>query len=70
MITKTYQHTVCFGGFYQWRVFKVVDAGKQVWYIGEPVCHGATKVADTEEELRVKLEEQIEPLNRFLSKTR
>ena len=69
-ITKTYLHTTSVGGFYSFKIYEVVDAGGNVWYIGEPVGHGGTKVADTIEELRAKLELQVEPLNRFLSKTR
>lgn len=70
MIKKEYLHTICVGGFYNFNVYKVTDAGKQVWYIGEPVGHGGTKVADTEEELRAKLELQVEPLNNFLRRLR
>lgn len=69
-ISKTYLNTISVGGFYQFRVYKVVDAGKHVWYIGEPVGHGGTKVADTEDELRAKLELQVEPLNNFLRRLR
>lgn len=70
-ITKTYQYTVCVGGFYQFNVYKVVDAAHQVWYIGEPLGpHGATMLGDTEEELRAKLEAEVPIINDFIRKTR
>ena len=70
MITKTYLYDITVGNFYNFRVYKVTDAHKRVYYIGEPVSHGGTKIADEIEELRKELEKQVEPLNRFLEKTK
>lgn len=64
-LTKTYLYNVCVGNFYQFRVFKVVDAHKQVYYIGDPVARGVTKLADTIEELREKLESEVYFLNKY-----
>lgn len=60
----------CFDGYYQFRTFKVTDGHKKIWYIAEPVNHGATRLGDTLEELKEKLEKDIPILNRFLQKTR
>lgn len=64
-LTKTYLYNICVGNFYQFRVFKVVDAHKQVYYIGDPVARGVTKLADTIEELREKLESEVYFLNKY-----
>ena len=69
-ITKTEIDFWCFAGYYQFRIFKVIDGHKQVWYIAEPVNHGATRLGDTLEELKAKLEKDVPVLNRFLQKTR
>lgn len=66
--TKTYLYTTCVGGFYQFNVYKVVDAAHQVYYIGSPVGHGGTRLADTEEDLKKQLEAEVPILNDFLSK--
>ena len=58
------------GGFYSWNIYRVVDAHKQVYYIGEPEGHGATKLADTIEELKKALEKEVPIINDFLRKTR
>ena len=69
-LTKTYLYNICVGGFYQFKVFEVVDAHKQVYYIGEPVDRGGTKLADSVEELRKKLESEVPILNSFLRRVR
>jgi hypothetical protein len=68
--TKTYLYTTCVGGFYQFKVFKVEDAAHQVYYIGNPLGHGGTRIADTEEELKKLLEAEVPIINDFLSKVR
>jgi hypothetical protein len=67
-LTKTYLYNMYVGNFYQFRVFKVVDAHKQVYYIGDPVARGVTKLADTIEELRKKLESEVYFLNKYYCK--
>jgi len=69
-LTKTYLYNITVGGFYQFKVFKVVDAHYQIYYIGEPVGRGGTKLADTIEELRAKLETEVPLLNKYAGKTR
>lgn len=64
-LTKTYLYNITVGGFYQFRVFQVVDAHKQVYFIGEPVDRGGTKLADTFEELKEKLKAQLPLLNKY-----
>lgn len=64
-LTKTYLYNICVGNFYQFKVFKVVDAHKQIYYIGDPVARGVTKLADTIEELREKLESEVYFLNKY-----
>ena len=68
--TKTQIDFWCIGGYYQYHIFKVVDGHKQVYYIAEPVQRGATRLADTLEELRIKLEKDVPVLNSFLQRTR
>lgn len=69
-LTKTYLYNITVGGFYQFKVFKVVDAHYQIYYIGEPVGRGGTKLADTIEELRAKLETEVPLLNKYARETR
>lgn len=64
-LTKTYLYNICVGNFYQFKVFEVVDAHKQTYYIGEPVDRGGTKLANTIEELQKKLEAQVPLLNKY-----
>lgn len=58
------------GDFYQFRIYKITDAAHQVYYVGNPVDHGGTKIADTEEELKKLLESEVPILNDFLAKVR
>lgn len=69
-LTKTYLYDICVGNFYNFHIYKITDAHKQIWYTASPVTHGGTRSADSIEELRKELEKQVEPLNRFLQKTR
>lgn len=70
MITKTYLYDIIVGDFYRFKVFEVVDAQKQVYYIGERINYGGTKLADSVEELREKLESEVPILNSFLRRVR
>lgn len=58
-ISKTEIDFWCFAGYYQYRVFKVIDGHKQVWYIAEPQIPSATRTADTLEELKAKAEKDV-----------
>lgn len=58
-ITKTQIDFWCFAGYFQYKIFKVVDGHKQVYYIAEPVIPSATRLGDTLEELRAKVEADI-----------
>lgn len=66
--SKEYLYTYCTGGFYQFNVYKITDAAHQVYYVGHPVSHGGTKLADTEEELKKLLDSEVPILNDWLSK--
>lgn len=70
MITKTYLYTTSAGGFYQWKVYKIVDAIGQTYYAAHPVSHGRTELADKLEDILPKLEKQVPILNEFLAKVR
>ena len=69
-MTKTYLYDIILGGFYTWRVFKIEDAHHQVYYVGERTNHGATVLADKEEDIKPQLERQIKWLNEFWAKIR
>lgn len=69
-LTKTYLYNISVGGFYQFKIFEIVDARKQVYYIGEPVARGGTKIADTVEELLEKLKAQVPLLNKYVEQKR
>lgn len=69
-LAKEYLYTIIVGDFYAFRVFKVTDAAKQVYYIGERTTRGGTVIGDTEEEVKRLLEAQVPVINDFLAKTR
>lgn len=69
-LTKTYLYNITVGGFYQFRVFQVVDAHKLVYFIGEPVARSGTKIADKISELHKLLEAQVPLLNKYTERTR
>jgi len=69
-LTKTYLYDYIAGGFYRFQVFKIEDAHHQVYYVGERTSHGATVIADTEEEVKQKLQAQVKWINDFLEKTK
>lgn len=69
-LSKEYLYTYSTGGFYQFHIYKITDAAHQVYYVGSPVTHGGTKLADTEEELKKLLDAEVPILNDFLSKVR
>ena len=68
--TKNYLHNISVGNFFQFRVYKVIDGHKQVFYIAEPVSIGAVRIADTEEELKKTLENDVPKLLKWLERTR
>lgn len=67
-LTKTYLYDYIAGGFYRFRVFKIEDAHHYVYFMGTPVSHGGTKIADSEAELKALLDAQVPVINDFLSK--
>lgn len=69
-LSKTYLYNICVGGFYQFQVYQVVDAHHQVYFIGEPVARGGTKIADTIPDLHKLLEAQVPLLNKYTEKGR
>ena len=69
-VMKTFIHTICVGNFYNYCVYKITDFVGRVYYVGEPVLHGVTRTALTEEELKAILERDVKPLNEFWTKVR
>lgn len=67
---KEFLYTIIVGDCYTFRVFRVTDAAKQVYYIGERTNHGGTRLADTEEELKKLLEADVPIINDWLSKVK
>lgn len=68
--TKTFLYNIIVGDFYLFKVFKVVDAAHQVYFIGERTTRGGTVIGDTEEDVKKQLEAQVPLINRFLEKTK
>lgn len=66
--SKTYLYDIVVGGFYRFKVFRIEDAAHQVYYVGERTNHGATVLADKEEDIRPQLEKQVPILNEFWAK--
>lgn len=64
-LTKTQVDFWCFESYYQYKIFQVVDGHKQIYYIAEPAIPSATRLADSLEELRKKVEEDIPRLIKF-----
>lgn len=67
---KEFLYTIIVGDYYAFKVFKVTDAARQVYYIGTPQGHGGTRLADTEEELKKLLEAEVPIINDWLSKVK
>lgn len=57
--TKTEIDFWCFAGYYQYRIFKVVDGHKQEYYIAEPQIPSATRIANTLEGLKAILGKDV-----------
>lgn len=70
MIQKNYLYTISVGGFYQWKLYQIVDGIGQVYYAAHPVGHGGTVLADKVEDILPQLEKQVPILNDFLAKVR
>lgn len=68
--TKEYLYTYCAGGFYPFNVCRITDAAHHVYYVGERINYGGTVIADTEEEVKQKLEAEVPLINDFWSKIR
>ena len=67
-VKKEFLYVYCVGGYYQFNIYRIEDAAHQVYFVGHPITHGGTRLADTEAELKVLLEEEVPILNDFLSK--
>ena len=52
----------CFAGCFQYRIFEIIDGRRNVFYMAEPNTPSATRIADTLEELRVKLRTDVNRL--------
>lgn len=68
--TKDFLRTVIVEDFYVFKLFKVTDAAKQVYYIGSRTNHGGTVIGGTEEDVIKQLEAQVPLITRFLEKTK
>lgn len=69
-LIKNYLYNICVGGFYQFKIFQVVDGQKQMYYIGEPVKDGVTNTAEKIEDLRKQLDAQVPLLNSFMRRVK
>ena len=69
-ITKNYLHNISVGNFFQFKVYKVIDARKEIYFIGEPMSIGVVRIADTEEKLKQILEKDVPRLIKWLERTR
>ena len=69
-LTKEFLRLIIVGDFFQFKLFRVVDAAHQVYYIGERINRGATVIGDTVEDVERQLEAQVPLINRFLEKTK
>ena len=69
-VMKTFVKTICVGNFYNYCVYKITDSVGRTYYIAEPILHGVTRIAETEELLKQILERDVGPLNEFIAKIR
>lgn len=67
---KQFIKTVCVGGYYCYCFYKITDFFGQTYFVAEPITHGVTRTADSEETLKVILERDVESLNKFWQKVR
>jgi hypothetical protein len=68
--TKEFLRTIIVGDFFVFKLHKVTDAAKQVYYIGERTNRGGTVIGDTEEDVKKQLEAQVPLIKQFLEKTK
>ena len=68
-IKKTFLKTWSVNGYYQYQIWQV-DAGTQHWLIAEPVLHGVTRCANTEQELLIVLKNDCINMNKFAQKVK
>ena len=64
-ITKTQIDFWCFESYFQYKIYRIVDAHKQTWYCAEPTIPSATRLGDTLEELKKKVEADITLLIKY-----
>lgn len=69
-VTKDFMYSIIVGDYYAFSVYKVTDAAKQVYYIGERMNRGGTVIGNTEEEVKRLLEAQVPIINDFLAKNK
>jgi len=60
----------CFAGYFQYRIFEIIDGRKNVFYMAEPKITSATRIADTLEELKVKLQADVNRLTMLKKRER
>lgn len=69
LVHKTYLKTWVIGGFYQYKIYEI-DAGGVKWLQADPVTMGACRTANTEEELKILLNNDAMNLTNFYKKVR
>jgi hypothetical protein len=67
---KEFLRTVIVGDFFVFKLYKVTDAAKQVYYIGSRTNRGGTVIGDTEQDVIRQLEAQVPLIKQFLEKTK
>lgn len=67
---KTFVKTITVGNFYNYCIYKITDWVGRTYYTAEPVLHGVTRTAETEELLKTILERDVGAINQFQQKVR
>lgn len=63
---KTFVKTITVGNFYNYCIYKITDWVGQTYYVAEPILHGVTRIAETEEALKTILERDVGQINNFI----
>lgn len=67
---KTFVKTITVGNFYNYCIYKITDWVGRTYYVAEPILHGVTRTAETEETLKAILEKDVGPINSFIQHVR
>lgn len=68
-IKKTFLKTWCIGNYYNYQIWEI-DAGGDKWLEADPITKGVTRCAESENILRILLENDAKNMNAFWQKVR